>query len=51
MDGESAKRYQAECDKFRERYGKIIDDGDPFYNVNFSLDRSDYTLKDNAIKI
>lgn len=51
LDGESAKRYQAECDKFRERYGKIIDDGDPFYNVNFSLDRSDYTLKDNAIKI
>lgn len=44
-DGVRAKRYQKECDLFRERWGKVIDAGDPFYNVNFSLDRSDYSLK------
>lgn len=44
-DGERAKRYRAECDKFRERWGSMIDAGDPFYNVNFSLDRSDFSLK------
>lgn len=47
LDGERAKRYQSECDHFREIYGDIIDAGDPFYNVNFSLDRSDYSLKIN----
>lgn len=45
LDGESAKRYQAECDSFRKIYGELIDKGDPFYNVNFSLDRSDFSLK------
>lgn len=43
--GERAERYQKECDLFRERWGEVIDRGDPFYNVNFSLDRSDYSLK------
>lgn len=45
LEGEKAARYQLECDKFRKRYGALIDKGDPFYNVNFSLDRSDYSLK------
>lgn len=44
-DGERAKRYQEECDRFRAKWGALIDAGDPYYNVNFSLDRSDYTLK------
>lgn len=45
LEGEGADRYQRECDAFRERYGELIDKGDPFYNVNFSLDRSDFSLK------
>ena len=44
-DGERAKRYQEECNHFRDIWGSLVDDGDPFYNVNFSLDRSDYSLK------
>lgn len=44
-DAGKAQRYQEECEHFRDRWGKVIDAGDPFYNVNFSLDRSDYSLK------
>lgn len=45
LDGERAARYEKECELFRSRYAKLLEQGDPFYNVNFSLDRSDYTLK------
>ena len=45
LDGERAERYNAECAVFKEKWGSLIDAGDPFYNVNFSLDRSDYSLK------
>ena len=45
LDGESAARYEKECELFRSRYAKLLEQGDPYYNVNFSLDRSDYTLK------
>ncbi len=44
-DPEKAARYEEECARFRERYAKELEEGDPYYNVNFSLDRSDYTLK------
>ncbi len=43
--GEKAKRYNEESANFREKWAKALAKGDPFYNVNFSLDRSDYTLK------
>ena len=42
--GEKAERYNAESARFRERYEKELAQGDPYYNVNFSLNRSDYTL-------
>ncbi len=45
LDGERAARYEKECELFRSRYAKLLEQGDPYYNVNFSLDRSDYTLK------
>ncbi|MGL5260223.1 MAG: glycosyltransferase family 2 protein [Lachnospiraceae bacterium] len=44
-DGEKAKRYQEETNRFRERYKEELEKGDPYYNCNFSLDRSDYSLK------
>ncbi len=44
-DGEKARRYEEESARFRERYRPELESGDPYYNVNFSLDRSDYTLK------
>ncbi len=45
LTGQNAERYNKECALFKEKWGQVIDAGDPFYNVNFSLDRSDYSLK------
>ena len=42
---EKAIRYEKESAKFRERWKKELAKGDPYYNPNFSLDRSDYALK------
>ena len=43
--GEKAKRYEAESAKFREKWKQELEQGDPYYNPNFSLDRSDFSLK------
>ena len=39
------ERYIQESERFRERWKKELEQGDPYYNVNFSLDYSDYSLK------
>ncbi len=44
-NGEKAKRYNDESERFREKWKEDLEAGDPYYNVNFSLDRSDYSLK------
>ena len=43
--GEKAERYNRESEKFRNKWKKVLDAGDPYYNPNFSLDRSDYSVK------
>jgi GT2 family glycosyltransferase len=43
--GEKAERYNAESARFREKWKAVLDAGDPYYNINFSLDRSDFSLK------
>lgn len=43
--GEKAERYNKESEKFREKWKDALEKGDPYYNPNFSLDRSDYSLK------
>lgn len=45
LDGESAKRYEKEAERFREIWKEELAAGDPYYNPNFSLDYSDYTLR------
>lgn len=42
--GEKAKRYEEECELFKERWKDLLSKGDPYYNPNFTLDRSDYSL-------
>ncbi len=42
---EKAKRYEEECALFKERWKEILAKGDPYYNPNFTLDRSDYSLQ------
>lgn len=43
--GEKAERYNRESEKFREKWREQLEEGDPYYNPNFSLDRSDFSLK------
>lgn len=43
--GEKAERYNMESAKFREKWKEVLEKGDPYYNPNFSLDRSDFSLK------
>ena len=47
-EGENAARYDEESERFREKWQEALEMGDPYYNVNFSLDRSDFALKINA---
>ena len=47
VDAKKAERYEDESELFRERWKAILAKGDPYYNPNFSLDRSDYSLKTN----
>ena len=44
-NGEKANRYNRESEQFKNKWKNILENGDPYYNVNFSLDRSDYSLK------
>lgn len=45
MMGEAAVRYNAESARFREKWKAELEAGDPYYNPNFSLDKSDFSLR------
>ena len=45
LNGENADRYNKESELFREKWGEVLEKGDPYYNPNFSLDRSDYSVR------
>lgn len=45
--GERAERYNEESERFRKKWKTVLEKGDPYYNPNFSLDRSDFSLKLN----
>lgn len=45
QSGQNAQRYEKECELFKERWKELLEEGDPYYNPNFSLDRSDFALK------
>jgi hypothetical protein len=34
-------------DLFEERWGGFMDEGDPYYNPNLTLDRFDFGIKDS----
>lgn len=44
-EGGNAARYGREAERFREKWKDVLEKGDPYYNPNFSLDRSDFSLK------
>lgn len=43
--GEKAARYNRESEQFRTKWKEVLEKGDPYYNPNFTLDRSDFVLK------
>ena len=42
--GEKAERYNRESEIFRRKWKAELEAGDPYYNRNFSLDRSDFSI-------
>ncbi len=44
LEGKNAERYNKESEHFRSKWKEVIEKGDPYYNPNFSLDRSDFSL-------
>lgn len=48
--GEKAQRYNRESEAFREKWKELLENGDPYYNPNFSLDRSDFALRYDCVK-
>lgn len=46
---EKVARFQSEIDFMRNRWENILRDGDPYYNVNFSRMRADYSLGDPSL--
>lgn len=43
---EKVKRFQGEIKRFQERWPEILREGDPYYNCNLSMDRSDFAVKE-----
>ena len=43
--GEKAERYNEESERFRNKWKAELEAGDPYFNPNFSLDKSDFSLR------
>ena len=43
--GEKAERYNRESEQFRDKWKEVLEKGDPYYNPNFTLDKSDFSLR------
>jgi hypothetical protein len=50
MTGKNAERYEKESAYFREKWKDVLAKGDPYYNPNFSLDRSDFSLRTDVLQ-
>lgn len=42
---EKVERFNSEVDRFTNRWRKELEEGDPYYNPNFALNRADFALK------
>lgn len=42
---EKLERFRGEINRFKEKWKKQLDDGDPYYNPNLTLTRDDFSLK------
>ncbi|SEP75288.1 Glycosyltransferase, GT2 family [Lachnospiraceae bacterium RM5] len=48
---EKIERFNSEIRRFREKWGKELEIGDPFYNKNLSLNKADYSLREENEKL
>ena len=48
---QNIKRYESERYLFSELWGNIVKKGDPFYNINLTLQREDMSVDDLQSKI
>ena len=42
---EKVVRFNREADRFLEKWGSLVEKGDPFYNPNLTLDSNDFGLR------
>lgn len=42
---EKKKRFASEIERFEKKWRKFLDEGDPYYNVNLTLNRHDFSLR------
>lgn len=45
---EKINRFQSEINRFKEKWGYILEKGDPYYNINLTLEKEDFSLKSNV---
>lgn len=45
---EKVERFNSEIDRFTRKWREFLRKGDPYYNVNLTLDRADFSLKEHA---
>ena len=43
--GENKKRFESEARRFENRWSSVLENGDPYYNPNLTLERPDFSLR------
>lgn len=46
---EKRARFLGEVERFQTRWAKELAEGDPYYNPNFSLDKEDFSIREEAL--
>ena len=46
---EKIQRFESEIDLFKEKWKRILEFGDPYFNINFRLDKSNFYINTNKI--
>lgn len=46
---EKQERFKGEIDRFQEKWGKILKEGDPYYNINLRLDNDQCAIKTEKV--
>lgn len=47
---EKQARFKTEIDRFNKNWKKVLNEGDPYYNINLRLDNDQYAIKTEKVK-